>query len=128
MYFNMLSLSCHFLANCMFIFDKTEVQIVILRCLAGLNLDWFKNYGLRCSLSLCANLQKLATENWPFYNQIRSFFANYMFIIHKTEVQTDILRCCTSLNLNWTKSYDTKHKNAKYTNGYVNPNYKIAKR
>jgi hypothetical protein len=122
MYFNILSLSGHFLANCMFIFDKTEVQMVILRCLTGLNLDWFKSYCLRCSLSLCANLanlQKLETDNWPFYNQIWSFFANSMFIFHKTEVQTDILRCCTSLNLDWTKSYDTKRKNAKNTNGYL---------
>ena len=111
MYFNILSLSGHFLANCMFIFDKTEVQTVTLRCLMGLNLDWFK-----CSLSLCTDLadsQKLATDNLPFYEQIWSFFANYMFIFHKTDVQTDILRCCTSPNLNWTKSYDTKRKNAK---------------
>ena len=101
----------------MFIFDKTEVQTVILRCLTGLNLDCFKSYGLRCSLSRVLNLansQKLAIDNWPFYNQIWSFFANF----HKTEVQTDILRCWTSLNLNWTKSYDTKRKNAKNTNEY----------
>ena len=40
-------------------------------------------------------------------------FANCMFIFHKTEVQTVILRCLMSLNLNWYKSYDKKHKNAK---------------
>ena len=41
------------------------------------------------------------------------FFANYMFIFHKTETQTVILRCLTIINLNCYKSYDTKHKNAK---------------
>ena len=35
------------------------------------------------------------------------FFANYMNILHKTEVQMIILRCCTGLYLNWFKSYDT---------------------
>ena len=40
-------------------------------------------------------------------------FANYMFIFHKTEIQTVLLRCLWSLNLNWYKSYDKKHKNAK---------------
>ena len=38
------------------------------------------------------------------------FSANYFYISHKTEVQTVICRCWTSLNLNWFKSYDTKHK------------------
>ena len=35
-----------------------------------------------------------------------------MFIFHKTEVQTVILKCLRSLNPNWFKSYDTKRKNA----------------
>ena len=39
-----------------------------------------------------------------------------MFIFHKTEVQTVILRCLTSVNLNWYKRHDTKRKNAKNTN------------
>ena len=36
------------------------------------------------------------------------FFDNYLYIFHKTEVQTVILRCWTGLNHNWFKSYDTK--------------------
>jgi hypothetical protein len=40
----------------------------------------------------------------------------YMFIFHKTEIKTIILRCLTSLNLNWYKSYDTNCKNAKNAN------------
>ena len=38
------TISGHFPANCMFIFHITDVQTVILRCLTGLNLDWFKSY------------------------------------------------------------------------------------
>ena len=34
------------------------------------------------------------------------FFANYISIFHKTEIQTVILRCLVCLNLNWIKSYD----------------------
>ena len=41
------------------------------------------------------------------------FFAKYMFIFHKTEIQTVILRCLTSLNHNWYKSYDKKRKKCK---------------
>ena len=38
------------------------------------------------------------------------FFAYYMNIFHKTEVQTVILRCWMCLYLNWFKRYDTKCK------------------
>ena len=41
------------------------------------------------------------------------FSTNYMFIFHKTEVQTVILMCCQSLNLNWYKIYGTKSKKTK---------------
>ena len=103
----------------MFIFHKTEVQKVILRCRMGLNLDWFKSYGLRCGLRLrasTANSQKLATDKWPCNNHTWPFFANYMLIFHKTEIQTVILRCLTNLNINWFKSYYTKRQNAKNAN------------
>ena len=52
----------------------------------------------------------------PFYNHIWPFFANHMGIFHKTEIQTVILRCLMSLNLNWYKSYGTKCKNSKNPN------------
>ena len=103
----------------MLIFHKTEVQTVILRGWKGLNLDYFKSYGLKCSLRLqpsSSNSQKIATDEWWCNNHTWPFFANYMFIFHKTEIQMVILRCLTSLNLNWYKSYDTKHKNAKNVN------------
>ena len=109
------TVSGHFFAICVFIFHKTEVQTVILRCLTGLNLNWFKSYGLRCNLrprASSVNSQKIATDKWPFYDQIWPFFANHMVIFHKTEIQTVILRCLISLNLNWYKSCVKKHKNA----------------
>ena len=108
-----------FFAVCMFIFHKIEIQTVILKCWTGLLLDWFKRYGLRCNLCRCAssaNSQKIATDKWKIYDNIWPFFANYMFIFHKIEIQTVILRCLTSLNLNWYKSYDTKRKNTKNAN------------
>ena len=103
----------------MCIFLKTEVQTVILRCWTGLNLNWFKSYGLRLHLKPCASSaisQKIATDKWPCTDHNLPFFANYILIFHKTEIQTVILRCLTSLNHNWYKSYDTKRKNAKNTN------------
>ena len=113
------TISGHFFANYMFIFHKTEVQTVILRCLTSLNFNWFKGYGLRCSLrpqGSPANFWKIANDKWPFYDHIWPFFANCIFIFHKTEVQTVILKCLTSLNPNWFKSYDTKRKNARNAN------------
>jgi hypothetical protein len=42
MYFNISTISGHIFANCMFVFHKTEVQTVILRCLTGLYLKFWK--------------------------------------------------------------------------------------
>ena len=39
---------------------------------------------------------------WPF--------ANCMLILHKTEVQMVFLKSVTGLNLNWSKTYDSKCK------------------
>ena len=114
-----MTISGHFFAICIYIFYKTEVETVILRCLTGLQLDWFRRYGLRCRWRPCmclANSQNIATDKWPFYHQMWPFFANCMFIFHKTEVQTVILKCITSLNPNWFESYDTKRKNARNAN------------
>ena len=40
--------SGQFFGNYMTIFHKTEVQTIILRCLTGLNLGWFKSYDSKC--------------------------------------------------------------------------------
>ena len=44
-------LSGLFFDICMFIFHKTEVLTVILRCLIGLTYDWFKNYDKNINIS-----------------------------------------------------------------------------
>jgi hypothetical protein len=41
------------------------------------------------------------------------FFAIYLYICHKIEVQAVILRSWTGLYLNWFKSYDTNEKTLK---------------
>ena len=62
---------------CILIFHKFEVQTVILICSAGLNFNWFKSYGLKCSLrprATLANSQKIATNKWPFNDHFWLFF------------------------------------------------------
>ena len=49
---------------------------------------------------------KFMTHRWPFFDCLGSFFAIFMKIFHKTEVQMVILRCLVSLNLNWIKNYN----------------------
>jgi hypothetical protein len=103
----------------MFIFHKTEVFLINLRCLMGVYLNWFKSYGLRCSERPCecsVNSKNVETDKWPFYDHVWPIFVKYMVIFHKTEIQTVILRCLTSLNLNWFQRYDEKRKNAKNAN------------
>ena len=97
------------------IFHKTEVQKVILRCLTGFYLIWFKSYDTKRNMRPNAILaksetldKKFATDKWPFYDHFGHSFANCINIFHKTEVQKVIFRCLTGLNLNWYKSYDTK--------------------
>ena len=102
------TISGHFFTKCMFIFHKTEVQKILLRCLMGLHLDWFKSYSLRCRCRPCtslANSQEIATDKWTFYDHIWQFSCLLHVIFQKTEVQKIILRCLTSLHLDWFKSH-----------------------
>ena len=52
------TISGHFFANCINIFHKTEVQTVILMCLTGQNLNWFKSYDTKCTMRPHAILAK----------------------------------------------------------------------
>ena len=99
------------------IFHKTEVHKVILRCLTGPYLIWFKSYDAKCSMRRNAILAKSETLhkkfqliNGRFTTIFGHFFANCFCDFHKTEVQTVIFRCLTGLDFNWIKSYDTKRK------------------
>ena len=43
-----MTTSGHFFSNYINIFHKTEVQTVIVMCLTGRNLNWFKSYDTKC--------------------------------------------------------------------------------
>ena len=93
------TISGHFFANCINIFQKTEVQTVILMCLMGQNHNWFKSYDTKRTLRSREILakseidhQNLHLINGQFTTISGHFFANKMKIFHKTEVQTVILR------------------------------------
>ena len=49
----------------MFIFHKTEVQTVILRCLTGINIIWWPE-AVQCAHPWLTR-KKLASGKWPFY-------------------------------------------------------------
>ena len=61
-------------------------------------------------------LKKQQLINGHFTTMSGHFFANYMFVFHKTEVQVVILRCLKSPKPNWYNRYDTKRKYAKNAN------------
>ena len=77
------------------------------------NLNWFKSYGLRCSKRPCkcsVNSKMWQLINGHFTTMSGHFLPKNMVIFHKTEIQTVILRCLTSLNLNRFQRYDEKRK------------------
>ena len=98
--------SDQFFTNCMFIFYKTEVQTVILRCLTGLNLDFIRYDSCFSSKASKLPLAHYLDLNGHFTTIYGHFFANYIDIFHKNEIQVVILRYVVCLNLNWIKSCD----------------------
>ena len=77
-------------------------QKVIHKSQVFLTTEFF-NFGRKKPGNLCF-------RNGHFSTFSGYFFANYMNIFHKTEVQTVILRCQMGLNLIWFKNYDPKRK------------------
>ena len=55
------------------------------------------------------------THKWHLYNHFWPFSCHLYVHLSKNRGWVVTLRCLTSLNLNWYKSYDTKHKNEKKT-------------
>ena len=74
----------------------------------GLNLDWFKSYGLRCSLRLhasSANSQRIATDKWPFYDHIWPSFCQ-LTSDSKKLWQATVLYCyCGLSQFFWIRRY-----------------------
>ena len=82
--------------------------MVILMCLMGQNLNWFKSFDTKCTLRSGKILARLEIDHQNLHlinGYVRTisghFCANYMKIFHKTEVQTVILMCLMGQNLNW---------------------------
>ena len=102
------TISGHFFANYIKIFHKTELLLVILRCITCLKLQ----HKLQMFLTtVFFNLGRKKNENLGFKNGhiltiSGHFFASYINMFFKTEIQTVILRCLVGLKLNWIKSYD----------------------
>ena len=122
------TLSGHFLANCINIFHKTEVLTVILMCLMGQNLNWFKIYDTKCTLRLRKILAKSKIDHqnlhlinghfWPFLGQLYVNIAQNW----SSDGHFEVLNKYESwLVLN---SFDTKIKNAKNTNAFFLQNHK----
>ena len=66
-----MTFSGHFLAIRMFIFHKTEVLTVILRCLTGLTYYWFKSYDTKRKyfhfFFFCDFVQKQTFATFTFF-------------------------------------------------------------
>ena len=116
------SISGHFSSNYISILYKTEVLTVLWRSqhvkiLIGLKattkitiflFPFIFNFLRKKS----GNLQLINGHFMTIYGR---FSANYNKIFHKTEAQTVLLRCGTSLNHDWYNNYDTKcKKNTKH--------------
>ena len=102
------TVSGHFFASCINSFHKTEDLTVILRgpTLFFNILIWSKRSFFASSLLLvfCNFVRKKKENLWltngHFITISGHFFANYIKIFHKTEIQTVILRCLVCLNPN----------------------------
>ena len=110
------TVSGHFFASCINSFHKTEDLTVILRgpTLFFNSLIWSKTSFFASGLLLvfCNFVRKTKENLWLINGHFMTisghFFANYMKIFHKTEIQTVILRCFGCLNLNWIKRCNIK--------------------
>ena len=116
-----MAISGHFFAYHIRIFHKTVVQTVIWTCSTCLNLNIIKKKTQTFSFPMFYKLLKQKAANLchlnGYFKTISGLFStNHIDVFHKTEVQKVILKCLTSLNPNWFKSYDTKRKNARNAN------------
>ena len=108
------TISGHFSANYINIFHKTGVLRNISRCLTCRNLNWIKSYNIRHNFIHFQGVfkfgrrkkEKLPLINGHFMTIFGHFYASYIEIFHKTEVQKVILRCLVCLNLTLIQSYN----------------------
>ena len=95
----------------------TDCQFIISMEFSTCFIQELKLFGTNLNIYNLYSESKGMTITIAHFTTISGHFsANCMFIFHKKEVQTVILRCLTGLNHNQYKSYDTKPKNAKNAN------------
>ena len=70
---------------------------------------WWLKTQIFPFLFFCDFVQKQTFSSFAFF----PFFASYINIVYKTEIQTVILRWLTCLYINWFKSYEQNAKNTK---------------
>jgi hypothetical protein len=74
----------NFLPSTQISFTKLRFR---LRCWTGLILNWLKSYDTKCKY-IFPDLANSWNDKWPFFPTISSrFFAIYIIIFHKTEIQ-----------------------------------------
>ena len=87
---NCMTFSCHFLAIPMFIFHKTEVLTVILRCLSGHTYDWFKSYDTKRKyfhfFFFCDFVQKQKFASFAFFAFL-CFLSSFLYQLSFTLVK-----------------------------------------
>ena len=66
---NFMMISGHFCANCMSIFQKIEIQTVILSCWTSLNHDWYNSFDSNAK----KKKQKKKPKNRLIFSTIRVF-------------------------------------------------------
>ena len=71
------TISGHFFPICMFIFHKTKVQMVILRCLTCLYLNWFKSYDTKLQKQKTPKIQNW--QNWWIHAKIFSSIYKHFY-------------------------------------------------
>ena len=91
----------------MFIFHKTEVQTVILRCLMGLNLNWLKSYDKECKYFHFPFLRLCKKQSF-------AFFAFCVISFKPSKIQTYSVLQNDGLNLRFVKDINTSYLTDSY--------------
>ena len=98
--------------HCIMHIKSKHCAALVLVFLYHYQLSWLKSPRIPRQYHFEPILWFTMKDNYVFkyLSNFGQFFANSMFIFHKTEIQTVIIRCLTGINLDWFKSYDTKCK------------------
>ena len=92
----------HFLASCMIIFQKTEVQTVILMCWMGQNPNWFKSNSKKCKCFHFTDLANLQKNNKWWMAILRPFlgFFSKLYFLNENRIGPTLFAFIQSWNEN----------------------------